>query len=364
MPRYVLNGFGFDRAGISTANLVLRTETGVTSFSYQYVDRDDGLIAANIRGDFTLSYDGTGLNPEQIEVGFVNISWGAGRQTKILGVLSSDFVFLGAVAGDGIPLLHRDQGHVFAEFGEITFREAPIASGPYRPGQSIPLTDMFDADLAGPVRHGTQGADALSGGRRDDLLVGQRGADVLKGNGGNDTLMLGRGDDRGVGGAGSDMISGYLGDDRLFGGKGADRLLGGDGDDLLRGGSYRDRLEGGLGQDRLFGEAGTDRLFGNGGRDRLDGGRGDDLVTGGGSADVFVFSRNYDRDRITDFGNGADRLRLDGSLWTGEMTAREVVLEFSTRSGGNITFDFGDGDVLVLRNYTYRAGLDAFIDIV
>ena len=54
-------------------------------------------------------------------------------------------------------------------------------------------------------------------------------------------------------------------------------------------------------------------VFGGTGNDTLDGGGGGDWLTGGAGADEFRFSAGGGRDTITDFGNGADVLRLDGT---------------------------------------------------
>jgi hypothetical protein len=76
-----------------------------------------------------------------------------------------------------------------------------------------------------PVRiDGGNGADDISGGLGDDLLIGGEGNDQLHGGLGNDVL---------VGGSGVDWLSGGLGRDLLIGGTGADSLLGGTSDDIL-----------------------------------------------------------------------------------------------------------------------------------
>jgi len=75
-------------------------------------------------------------------------------------------------------------------------------------------------------------------------------------------------------------------------------VLGGDGDDILSG--WQDA-------DILMGEAGNDRLSGD---------IGDDTLTGGLGADRFVFATLYraERDVITDFQQGIDRIELPASV--------------------------------------------------
>jgi Ca2+-binding RTX toxin-like protein len=57
------------------------------------------------------------------------------------------------------------------------------------------------------VREGTRGDDRLTGGGRDDVMIGKPGDDRLRGLGGNDTLIGGAGRDRLVAGRGDDTIN-------------------------------------------------------------------------------------------------------------------------------------------------------------
>lgn len=353
MPRYVLSGYGLTPNGLTPnelaleqVNLVLKTASGVTDFSYTYNQGDGSAVLFDIPGNFTLLYDGIDITNDPLDIGFGTIKWGAGQSTKLLVSQSDDVFFLAGIAGDTLPQFHRDKFHVFTEFSILTTGGGDISSGKYAPDQNIALDDFFNGDLSGSITHGTQDDDTLSGGGADNVLVGQKGADVLKGKGGADTLMLGRGNDTGYGGSGGDMVSGYIGKDLLYGGKGADTLIGGTEDD------------------KLWGQSGGDILRAGGGADRVDGGAGDDDMTGGGGADRFVFGNGGDRDRVMDFRAGNDRLVLKDNLWNGDMSAAEVVEEFASKGGGKITMDFGGGDVLVLRDYTKLGSLDDFIDII
>ncbi|MEM7615784.1 MAG: calcium-binding protein, partial [Pseudomonadota bacterium] len=64
--------------------------------------------------------------------------------------------------------------------------------------------------------------------------------------------------------------------------------------------------------------------------------------------DSFVYGAGGNRDQILDFANDADQLVLDQALWSGTLTAAEVVDQFATESGGDTTFDFGGGHELTL----------------
>lgn len=144
-----------------------------------------------------------------------------------------------------------------------------------------------------------------------DFLVGATGADILLGEAGRDTLL---------GEEGDDLLYGDQGDDVLFGGLNNDRLFGGLNNDRLFGETGNDRLLGGAGNDTLYGEGGNDVLEGGNGNDTLDGGRGFDILRGGRGNDNFVLARGYGSralskaDRIKDFGNGRDLMRLANGL--------------------------------------------------
>ena len=83
-------------------------------------------------------------------------------------------------------------------------------------------------------------------------------------------------------------------------------------------GDAGDSIRGGDGDDKLFGGFGNDTIGGDDGRDTINGGNGRDVLTGGDGADRFQFTGALGDgvDRITDFGNGNDRLVLDRSVFT------------------------------------------------
>jgi Ca2+-binding RTX toxin-like protein len=71
---------------------------------------------------------------------------------------------------------------------------------------------------------------------------------------------------------------------------------------VATGGAGHDVIRGGFGRDGLFGDSGNDNLFGA---------RGNDDMTGGGGADRFAFAGRNGVDRIKDFTDGADRIRIE-----------------------------------------------------
>ncbi|MEM7762087.1 MAG: calcium-binding protein, partial [Cyanobacteria bacterium P01_A01_bin.40] len=140
---------------------------------------------------------------------------------------------------------------------------------------------------------------------------------------GKDLMRAWYGDDRLFGHGGQDYLDGHIGNDSLYGGDDYDRLRGGEGDDLLSGQNGTDWLEGEEGNDYLKGEQSWDWLYGNEGHDTLWGGQDNDKLKGGEGNDVFVFDRYaaFDSqqmgiDVILDFGDGADRIKLDKTAFT------------------------------------------------
>ena len=132
--------------------------------------------------------------------------------------------------------------------------------------------------------------------------------------------------------------------------------------DSMTGGQMDDVFNGGTGDDNLTGVSGNDTLNGGTGLDVLSGGTGNDTMNGAldGVRDAFIFHENFASDAANNFEQGIDDLRLGDELWLathGVLTAAQVVTTFGVANvaGTAITFDFGNGDVLIVRN---SAGLD------
>lgn len=211
------------------------------------------------------------------------------------------------------------------------------------------------------VMYGNTGQDELFGGAGDDFLSGGAGIDLLQGGSGDDYLIGGGSFDTIYGGDGADELRGSTGADTLFGGTGddalhggtgfdtlhgnagADTLYGNEGDDVLNGGDGHDYLSGATGNDILIGGDGNDVLFANQGLDVLDGGAGNDTLTGGSLADVFIYGSGLDK--ITDM-SFDDTVRLDTDLWTGTLSAEQVIEQFGRVHYQNLILDFGNGNEL------------------
>ena len=163
-----------------------------------------------------------------------------------------------------------------------------------------------------------------------------------------------------TGGSGDDNITGNGVSNKLLGRSGADEIDGLRGHDTLRGGSGNDTLDGGRGNDTLLGNADRDKLIGGNGSDILRGGSGNDVVNGTrgnldkmwgqGGRDAFIYRDGFGADRIMDFEDNRDTIRLDDNLWVGNLSVQQVLNQFATDTGNNILLDFGGGDTLLIRN--------------
>jgi Ca2+-binding RTX toxin-like protein len=255
-------------------------------------------------------------------------------------------------------------------------------------GSGNDIYDGTGGQIVGNVWGGA-GADQLSGGDFADSLLGGDGSDSLFGGGGDDKLFADAANDTVSGGSGSDYVDGGVGADNMDGGAGNDTFvvdesgdfvfdtgggvdtvlsyvdfdlldfnqvqgalenvvlvgagnLEGDGNalaNILTGNSGKNSLFGNGGHDNLLGNGGDDHLEGNAGNDVLDGGNGADrlfggvgrdVLTGGAGADKFVFDTRLgstDRDTVTDFQHGVDKVWLDNAVF------RALGLEGSLKDG-------------------------------
>lgn len=132
-------------------------------------------------------------------------------------------------------------------------------------------------------------------------------------------------------------IRGNNGNNVLNGTAGADRIRADGGNDTVNGRGGNDQVEG---------DDGNDRLFGGAGNDTVDGGQGNDILTGGAGADQFRFGNNEGFDRITDFTDGVDRIKISapGVANFGDLT-------LTTDAAGNAVVHFvslGDASDITL----------------
>jgi Ca2+-binding RTX toxin-like protein len=151
------------------------------------------------------------------------------------------------------------------------------------------------------IKHGTAGADTITGTSLADQLFGEGGNDVLKGLAGPDTLDGGEGRDAVTYAGSAASVNVLLGSSFGGGGGGGgdaagdtyvgiENVVGSSFDDDLFGDGAGNRLDGGRGGDDIFGDAGNDTVVGGGGgNDTLQGGAGADVLSGGGGRDTLTY---------------------------------------------------------------------------
>jgi hypothetical protein len=127
---------------------------------------------------------------------------------------------------------------------------------------------------------GTDSADSLEGGTKENEALGTIGQGVL-GLGGNDTLVA-KADVAYAnclrGGDGADRLTGGPGNDKVDGDAGPDVLRGGAGNDWLTGGAERNDIDAGAGDDKISSANGIAETVRCGtGRDQVWGDAGDSL---------------------------------------------------------------------------------------
>ena len=224
--------------------------------------------------------------------------------------------------------------------------------------------DFMGGGLGDDNLSGGTGNDTIGGGQGEDEIDGGDGDDVVAGGAANDTIRGGEGDDTMGASFGDDSVSGGGGADSLGGGTGRDVIAAGDGADSVGGGEGDDTITGGSGNDFLAGGGRNDLIDGGGGNDSINAGGGNDTITGGTGADLFIFNGEDPgaTDRITDFEDGTDRIRLfgvdnaPGTGLEGKVDALEIV---DTPGGASFNYD---GQTVILAGVAAGTlGVDDFV---
>ncbi|WP_199260290.1 beta strand repeat-containing protein [Paracoccus binzhouensis] len=350
------------RLALTAAN-VIGTET--LDFSIYDIAGTGGNDVFNISGiRQTVSYDTIYLQDgNDIFVGYAGSDYvdaGAGSDT-LFGEAGNDELDGGA----GIDLV----GYGAARGGvrvNLSLTSAQVIGGGQGTDTLANIENVNGSRFADAIT-GSAAANVLNGAAGNDVLAGLLGHDRLSGGIGNDLLNGGTGNDRLDGGAGYDT-AGYgnatggvrvdlrlttaqaigggqgsdllLGIEALNGSNYGDRLIGNGLNNRLNGGNGHDRLDGLVGNDLLQGGAGSDTLFGGVGNDVVTGGAGNDFMAGGLGADAFVFAVGNGADRITDWQDGLDRIRIVSGNWQGQRYDSFDDLDIS-QSGGNAVVRFG-----------------------
>lgn len=222
---------------------------------------------------------------------------------------------------------------------------------------------------------GGAAADVITTGDANDSIIGGQGNDTLDGDGGTDVVsyadIAASGDQHGIAdasllGVAINLSGSTVTDDTInaaftatvktFGdadvatGKAAYLLAAADatGGNLVDSLSNFEAVTGSARADYIAlgaghagnGGAGDDVIVGSTGTETITGGAGLDKLTGGAAADTFVLDQiagSASLDTITDFVTGTDKINVNGSLDTGDVTLASSA--FTTFSGSGTATD-------------------------
>lgn len=164
-------------------------------------------------------------------------------------------------------------------------------------------------------------ANVLTGNGAANILDGKAGADTMIGGAGGDTYIVDNAGDvtqEASAAGGIDLVKSSV--TRTLTANLENLTLTGGGSINGSGNTLANVITGNTGANSLSGLSGADTLVGGGGADTLIGGVGIDTLTGGAGGDKFVLNASTastDRDVITDFTHGSDKIQLENSVFSG-----------------------------------------------
>lgn len=323
---------------------------------------------AKISNSGVISADTAGVEIHGSHSSMVNhggLSSSAGAALSVLNVDRFSFVNDGEMSG--VRGIYSEATDLSVKLGKHSVIETS--------GTTIEsLTEL--GDTAHIVNKGALSSD----GNIFSLVIdGRDGEETIRNSGTIDgSLSLGGGDDRydGRGGSVSGVIAGGLGADtywlsskndyvREVNGEGFDTLktsfsfrLGNDQSiemlQLIGKGNFN--LHGNDSDNALAGNSGRNHLFSEAGSDSLSGGQGRDFLTGGDGNDMFVFYKGADKEIVTDFTDGVDKIYF--ALGTHDISSIKDALAHHTHQVGDDVVISGDGTEMIIRNFD-RANLTA-----
>ena len=266
-------------------------------------------------GNDTVEIGAAGAHSVRTGSGADTVTTGAGWVASIVTDDGNDMVNLGVgfagqiLLGDGNDTVNMSEA---ADANQLATLRAgsgidKISFAAFTSGITFGL-DTVGQTPAGWIFN--DGFENVTGTNHSDTLTGNLDTNVVLGLGGNDKLF---------GLAGNDTLNGGFGNDRLFGGLGKDKLIGGKGNDLLQG------------------DAGNDVLRGQAGRD------------------IFVFGADSGTDRVMDYVDGVDTLRIADhaggfdSLSISRSNGNKII----EHDGGTIILDGKGGVTLTASDFDF-----------
>ena len=347
-------------------------------------------------GADSLIGDADGVSGDDIIVGDEG-SWSATQIRAIAGSGGADTITGSGgndilLGGDGNDTISGDLGEdiLVGDNGQITRTQAGVVTRIQTASPNTGGNDTLSGGDNADVILGGSGDDGITGGTDNaiDILLGDNGVVVRADGspeandiystdesiGGADTITGGLGNDVIMGGAGADQLTANEGDDIVLGDSGSitrnaanaietietrvstqggdDTIAGNDGDDILIGGAANDMISGNLGRDMIIGDGGRVRYTNSavarietieptaGGNDILNGNEANDIILGGSGNDTIAGGSDDAIDIL--LGDNGVVVRADGSPEANDIFSTDESI------GGQDTITGGLGsDVIV-----------------
>lgn len=283
----------------------------------------------------------------------------SGTALNVLNVDRFSFVNQGEMSG--AKAIHSEAADLSVKLGRHSVIET---SG----------TTIENISVAGDTAHIVNKGSLSSDGNNFSLVIDGRDGDEHVRNSGkiHGSISLGGGEDKydGRGGRVSGVIAGGLEDDTYILGSKNDFVVESDNEGyndtivtnfsyslannvyvehLYLSGKGNFNLHGNDSSNVMGGNSGSNKLFGEAGYDILSGGRGKDFLEGGEGTDIFVFKARQDREIVTDFVDGIDKIYRD----IGQQNIEDIndLLAHHTRQSGDDVIISNNGTEMIIKHF-------------